>query len=129
MALGHFWKLTNMSALELYISFFIWWQPTPVLLPGKFQGLRSLVGYSPWGHKEVDTTVWLTLCKILLFLRSLKILLHRIVEAINSTAEEKFAASLIHIFWVLLLFIYFKLCKLLETYFYSQCYELLLGHL
>ena len=28
------------------------WQPTPVFLPGKFHGLRSLVGYSPWGHKE-----------------------------------------------------------------------------
>ena len=32
------------------------WQPTPVLLPGKFHGLGSLVGYSPWGHKELDTT-------------------------------------------------------------------------
>ena len=32
------------------------WQPTPVLLPGEFNGLRSLVGYSPWGHKELDTT-------------------------------------------------------------------------
>ena len=28
------------------------WQPTPVLLPGKSHGLRSLVGYSPWGCKE-----------------------------------------------------------------------------
>ena len=32
------------------------WQPTPVLLPGKSHGRRSLVGYSPWGHKESDTT-------------------------------------------------------------------------
>ena len=32
------------------------WQPTPVLLPGKFHGLRSLLGYSPWGRKESDTT-------------------------------------------------------------------------
>ena len=32
------------------------WQPTPVLLPGKFHGRRSLVGYSPWGRKESDTT-------------------------------------------------------------------------
>ena len=32
------------------------WQPTPVLLPGKFHGLRSLVGYSPWGRKELDMT-------------------------------------------------------------------------
>ena len=27
------------------------WQPTPVLLPGKFRGWRSLVGFSPWGPK------------------------------------------------------------------------------
>ena len=32
------------------------WQPTPVFLPGKSHGQRSLVGYSPWGHKESDTT-------------------------------------------------------------------------
>ena len=32
------------------------WHPTPVLLPGKSHGWRSLVGYSPWGCKESDTT-------------------------------------------------------------------------
>ena len=32
------------------------WHPTPVLLPGKSHGHRSLVGYSPWGRKESDTT-------------------------------------------------------------------------
>ena len=32
------------------------WQPTPVFLPGKFHGQRSLAGYRPWGHKESDTT-------------------------------------------------------------------------
>ena len=31
------------------------WQPTPVLLPGKYYGWRSLVGYSLWGRKESDT--------------------------------------------------------------------------
>ena len=31
-------------------------QPTPVSLTGKFHEQRSLVGYSPWGHKESDTT-------------------------------------------------------------------------
>ena len=29
------------------------WQPTPVSLPGKSHGQRSLAGYSPWGHKGV----------------------------------------------------------------------------
>ena len=32
------------------------WQPTPVLLPGKSHGRRSLVGYSPWGREESDMT-------------------------------------------------------------------------
>ena len=32
------------------------WHPTPVLLPGKSHGRRSLVGYSPWGREESDTT-------------------------------------------------------------------------
>ena len=31
------------------------WQPTPVFLPGKSHGQRSLVGYSVWGRKESDT--------------------------------------------------------------------------
>ena len=32
------------------------WLPTPVFLPGEFNGL-----YSPWYHKELDTTEWLSL--------------------------------------------------------------------
>ena len=32
------------------------WQPTPVFLPGESHAQRSLVGYSPWSHKESDTT-------------------------------------------------------------------------
>ena len=32
------------------------WQPTPVFLPGEYHGRRSLVGYSPQGRKESDTT-------------------------------------------------------------------------
>ena len=32
------------------------WHPTPVLLPGKSHGWRSLVGCNPWGHQESDTT-------------------------------------------------------------------------
>ena len=35
------------------------WQPTPVLLPGKSHGRRSLVGCSPWGREESDATEWL----------------------------------------------------------------------
>ena len=32
------------------------WRPTPVLLPGKSHGQRSLVGCSPWGREESDMT-------------------------------------------------------------------------
>ena len=32
------------------------WQPTPVFLPGEFQGQRSLEGYSPWGQKELNNS-------------------------------------------------------------------------
>ena len=31
-------------------------QPTPVFLPGELHGQRSLMGYSPWGGKELDMT-------------------------------------------------------------------------
>ena len=54
---GHDWA----TSLSLF-TFMHWrrkWQPTPVLLPGKLHGLRSLVDYSPWGHKEPDMTEWL----------------------------------------------------------------------
>ena len=36
------------------------WLSTAVLLPGESDGQRCLVGYSPWGHKESDTTEWLS---------------------------------------------------------------------
>ena len=32
------------------------WQPTPVFLSGESRGQRSLAGYSPQGHKELDTS-------------------------------------------------------------------------
>ena len=35
---------------------------TPQFLPGKFHGQRSLAGYSPWGHKESDTTEHTHIC-------------------------------------------------------------------
>ena len=47
------------TGFDLWVGKTPWrrkWQPTPVLLPEKFHGLRSLVGYSPWRHKELDMT-------------------------------------------------------------------------
>ena len=46
------------------------WHPTPVLLPGKSHGRRSLVGCSPWGHKELEMTEqlnWTELNGIVIF--------------------------------------------------------------
>ena len=37
------------------------WQPTPVFLLGEFHGQRILTEYSPWGHKQSDTTEQLSL--------------------------------------------------------------------
>ena len=39
-----------------YMYTYGWFNPTLVLLPGKSHGQRNLVGCSPWGHKESDTT-------------------------------------------------------------------------
>ena len=44
----------------------LWW-PTPVLLPGKSLGQRSLAGSSPWGCKELDTTEQLSTHTLFLF--------------------------------------------------------------
>ena len=43
------------------------WQPTPVLLPGKSHGQRSLVGYSPCGCKKSDTTEQLHFTHFILY--------------------------------------------------------------
>ena len=42
---------TLFRCLFIYLSL-VQWHPTPVLLPGKSHGWRSLVGYNPWGHEE-----------------------------------------------------------------------------
>ena len=35
------------------------WKPAPIFLPRKFHRQRTLSGYSPWSHKELDTAEWL----------------------------------------------------------------------
>ena len=44
------------SGFDPWVRKIFWgrkWQPTPIFLPGKSHRQRSLVGYSPWGHKRV----------------------------------------------------------------------------
>ena len=47
---------THTTILAWRISWLEEWLSTPVFLPGEFHGQRSLVGYSPWGHEELDMT-------------------------------------------------------------------------
>ena len=53
---GGIWEGGSNGRGYMYTYWRKKWQPTPVLLPGKSQGGRSLVGYSPWGRKELNTT-------------------------------------------------------------------------
>ena len=46
------------------------WQPTPVFLPGESHRQRSLVGYTPWGCKELDVTGWLRCTQVYHFRKS-----------------------------------------------------------
>ena len=84
------------------------WQPIPVLLPGKSHGWRSVVGYSPWGHKESDMTERLhfhfhiSLCFVIrinyywwisLSLLPIQLCSHRIVLKSKSATHKPFCIS------------------------------------
>ena len=60
---------TRVQSLGQKIGWRRKWQSTPVLLPRKSHEHRSLVGYSPWGRKELDTTEQLHLMLPASFLR------------------------------------------------------------
>ena len=53
-------RVRHNSVPSLSLFPFMHWrrkcQPTPVFLPGEFQGRGSLVGCRLWGHTELDTT-------------------------------------------------------------------------
>ena len=53
---GHLGPVPSSFWFDLCADWRRQWHPTPVLLPGKSHGWRSLVGYSPRGCKELDTT-------------------------------------------------------------------------
>ena len=63
-------------------------QPTPVFLPGESHGQRSLVGHSPWDHKELDTTEQLTNLKFVAMLLLFYVLLlgHKACEILAPQA-------------------------------------------
>ena len=92
--------LKHMNLSNLLASLLTWagkspwrrkWQPTPVFLPGNSHGWRSLVGYNPWGRKELDTTEQL---HFHLFLVSLLDYLHFLLHYRNyPCAKEIIACS------------------------------------
>ena len=58
----HLLLISKYIYIYIYVYIVLWrrqWHPTPVLLPGKSHGWRSLVGCSPCGRKESDRTEWL----------------------------------------------------------------------
>ena len=59
----------NPGSSPSCVTFCVWlnWHPTPVLLPGKSHGQRSLVGRSPWGREESDTTEQLPFLSLFIF--------------------------------------------------------------
>ena len=60
----NFFRKISPRKVEKLVKIKIRWQPTPVFLPGESHGQRSLVGYSPWGPKELDTAERLNLILI-----------------------------------------------------------------
>ena len=52
---GHDW-VTELNWTLIIGKWRRAWQPTPVFLHGESHALKSLAGYSPWGHKESDRT-------------------------------------------------------------------------
>ena len=51
--------IRDMGSIPSWVSKIPWrreWQPTPTFLPGELHGQKSLVGYSPWSHKQSDMT-------------------------------------------------------------------------
>ena len=51
------WRRYKRHSLDPWVWKIPWrrkWQPTPVLLPGKSHGERSMAGYSPWGRKKLS---------------------------------------------------------------------------
>ena len=50
------WDKCNFAIVWAFFGIAFLWKPTPEPLPGESHGQRSLVGYSPWGRKELDMT-------------------------------------------------------------------------
>ena len=67
------------------------WQPTPVLLPGKSHGRRSLAGYSPRGRKESDATepLHFTLKNKKPWFKVISLTVHKYISISNLSGKHK----------------------------------------
>ena len=65
------------------------WLPTSVFLPGEFHGQRNLVGYSPWGRKELDTTEWLTRTYLLSNLNKSHLSIHPLSQHLSNFSRPQ----------------------------------------
>ena len=101
------------------------WQPTPVFVPGESHGQRSLAGYNPWGHKNLDTD-WVTNTHLSNIL-NIKLLL----DTSSCQYFLLFYKSSFHFFGGVLC--YAKTCKLIiilffllpwKNYLRKYCYDL-----
>ena len=73
-------RLSTRQGFDPWVMKIPWrrkWQPTPVFLPGKSHGQRSLGGYSSWGHKMSDTTQKLRMHRVEKFKDVLRMPAHK----------------------------------------------------
>ena len=99
----------EMATHSSILAWTIPWKPTPVFLPGESHGWRSLVGYSPRGRKDSDTTEWLhfhkmygnlILCSFYFISNSCNGILTRVLEGGVGQGEREGRESLrIHSTW------------------------------
>ena len=85
----NFFRKISPRKVEKLVKIKIRWQPTPVFLPGESHGQRSLVGYSPWGPKELDTAERLNLILISLNWSNHMWLVATMVDTLTYTIEMK----------------------------------------
>ena len=90
--------------------------PIPVFLTGESHGWRSLASYSPWGHKESDTTQWLTLRPTagLHFLASLDVRYLSVTEHWSVECRWKLCRSLLGLFFLFSRSVMSILCDLMD---------------
>ena len=98
------WWALNWECIVCHINtWHVWWrkrQSTSVFLPGESHGQRHLLGYSPWGCKELNTTEWLSSRRAAMF---------TVFEALNyklGLLQSFFLTSLLSLFlrWLILFF-------------------------